>query len=84
MDTSTSTRRCRTVRLFVLRTDPIWAESAGAGRDTRFTFTLPTEEAVAAPRRARPSRLQEPTRVAVVDDHPQTLRYVCEALGPAG
>jgi len=69
----------------------IWAASAGPGRGTRFTFTLPAEEETgggepgAEPRRARPSRQQqERTRVLVVDDDPQTLRYVHEALVPAG
>ena len=64
----------------------IWAESAGSGRGTRFTFTLPAEEQTGAvPRRARPSRQQqERTRVLVVDDDPQTLRYVREALVGGG
>ena len=66
----------------------IWAESDGAGRGARFTFTLPAEETPGseqAPRRARPAGEQrEGTRVLVVDDDPQTLRYVREALAAAG
>ena len=66
----------------------IWAESDGAGRGARFTFTLPAEETPGseqAPRRARPSKEQdERTCVLVVDDDPQTLRYVREALAAAG
>ena len=68
----------------------IWAESEGAGRGTRFTFTIPAEggEAAAvdsARGRARPPReRREPARVLVVDDDPQTLRYVRNALSTAG
>ncbi len=69
----------------------IWAESGGAGRGTRFTFTVPVAEeatvaaAGPAPAPARPSRKgQERTRIVVVDDDPQMLRYVRDALGGAG
>ena len=67
----------------------IWAESGGAGRGTRFTFTLSAaEEAAAADfsgSRARPPReRRDPERVLVVDDDPQTLRYVRKALTSAG
>ena len=69
----------------------IWAESGGPGRGTRFTFTVPVaEEAAAAapdraPARRRPSRKgQERTRILVVDDDPQMLRYVRDALTGAG
>ena len=67
----------------------IWAESGGAGRGTRFTFTVPVAEeasgAAAAPSPSqpppRPSRKgQERTRILVVDDDPQMLRYVRDAL----
>ena len=61
----------------------IWAESAGPGRGTTFTFTVPLAGETAngagatpvAPRKAR-----EKTRILVVDDDPQMLRYVRDAL----
>ena len=66
-------------------------ERWGQGAGTRFTFTVPvTEEAAAAapdraPARPRPSRKgQERTRILVVDDDPQMLRYVRDALTGAG
>ena len=70
----------------------IWAESAGAGKGTRFTFTVPLAEDAgeggatgAAPSRSRSTRDgQERTRILVVDDDPQTLRYVRDALVPDG
>ena len=70
----------------------IWAESGGAGRGTRFTFTIPVaEEAVdRAPAGVLPSRgpaarqAREPTRILVVDDDPLTLRFVRDALAEAG
>ena len=64
----------------------IRAESGGAGRGTRFTFTLPAagEAASSAPRRSRQSRQQrERPCILVVDDDPQTLRYVRAALSQA-
>ena len=68
----------------------IWAESGGLGRGTRFTFTVPlAEEAAidagpgAVPPR-RPRRGREKTRILVVDDDPQMLRYVRDALTLAG
>ena len=67
----------------------IWAESAGTGHGTRFTFTLPVvgdaADAVgAAPDSARPPREgKERTRILVVDDDPQTLRHVRDALAEA-
>ena len=64
----------------------IRAESAGAGRGTRFTFTLPAAEDAAGTAPSRPPRppegLQRPC-ILVVDDDPQTLRYVRDALGEA-
>ena len=70
----------------------IWAESAGLGRGSRFTFTLPVadgaEDGTArgpAPPRPRPSRdLQQQTPIVVCDDDPQMLRYVRNALSEAG
>ena len=69
----------------------IWAESGGAGHGTRFTFTVPVAEEAAGGRtdRGAPSGPGTPpenrrTRILVVDDDPQTLRDVREALLPAG
>ena len=66
----------------------IWAESGGAGRGTRFTFTVPVAgDAGFDPRRERPAPARqdaEQTCVLVVDDDPQTLRYVRDALVEAG
>ena len=67
----------------------IWAESAGVGRGTRVTLTLPVAEgaadaAGAAPNRSRqPRQGKERTRILVVDDDPQTLRQVRDALTEA-
>ena len=70
----------------------IWAESEGPGLGARFIFTLPAVEAagtmppeatpglpVAAPRASMGKR-----QVLVVDDDPQTLRYVRDVLSKAG
>ncbi len=68
----------------------IRAESGGTGQGTRVTFTLPAaeEEGAAAglPRdRPRPAgQRRDPERILVVDDDPQTLRYVRNALSAAG
>ena len=69
----------------------IWAGSGGAGRGTRFTFTVPVAEEAGGKaadpeqHRPQPSREgKERTRILVVDDDPQTLRYVREALSVAG
>ena len=70
----------------------IHAESGGAGRGSKFTFTLPVAEkagagvgGVAAPNRSRTSREgTEATPILVVDDDPQTLRYLRAALSAAG
>ena len=70
----------------------IRAESA-IGRGARFTFTIPVAEEAAAPPVAGPSArapgmtLQEgwePVKILVVDDEPEVLRYVRDALRPAG
>ena len=68
----------------------IRAESAGLGQGARFTFTIPgAEEGGGAPpgqawsRPANRKGAVQP-RILVVDDDPQTLRYVREALANAG
>ncbi len=67
----------------------IRAESAGAGRGARFTFTVPVAGEAGAGASV-PSLLQPPreehqaVRILVVDDDPQTLRYVRNALTEAG
>ena len=70
----------------------IWAESEGVGLGARFTFTLPAtgEVATIGPREipSRTHRAPQPgrdrPRIPVVDDDPQTLRYVRDALTKAG
>ena len=66
----------------------IWAESAGPGQGTRFTFTIPAAEEAAAGSAHSSSRPapegREPTRILVVDDDPQALRFVRDALLTAG
>ena len=66
----------------------IWAESDGLGLGARFTFTIPVagDAAAGVPRlSARRERAEkERTRILTVDDDPQTLRYVRDALARAG
>ena len=70
----------------------IWAESDGPGLGARFAFTLPV--AAEATRLISPipagaseglrSSDQGRTRILAVDDDPQTLRFVRDALASAG
>ncbi|MYJ70015.1 MAG: response regulator, partial [Gemmatimonadetes bacterium] len=69
----------------------IWAESGGVGQGTRFSFTVPVAEEpgtagagrAGADRGTAPQR-REQTRILVVDDDPQALRYVRDAITEAG
>ena len=70
----------------------IRAESDGTGQGARITFTIPVAEEVrpgaaagsvrSSPRPSREGPDQD--RILVVDDDPQTLRYVRDALTAAG
>ncbi|MYB21709.1 MAG: response regulator [Chloroflexi bacterium] len=71
----------------------IWAESDGPGLGARFTFTLPTVEAAGfgspdpsplAAEVASPSERGEKARILAVDDDPEALRYVRDALTADG
>ena len=71
----------------------IWAESDGPGLGARFTFTIPAVEeaphvALCGDRARTPARSRRAgrnrIRVLAVDDDPQTLRYVRDALSEAG
>ena len=68
----------------------IWAESDGPGKGSRFTFTVPVVEGSWSDLAARSgplatgSRPGEEVRVLVVDDDPQALRYLRDALAKAG
>ena len=66
----------------------IWGESDGPGLGARFTFSVPAVEGSAAERhRTAPVTRQEATEgqpILVVDDDPQTLRFVRKALSEAG
>ena len=70
----------------------IWAESDGVRLGSRFTFTVPViEQSVAsverrveaAPARARRREAEQP-RILAVDDDPQVLRYIRDALTRTG
>ncbi len=68
----------------------IWAESAGLGQGTRFTFTIPvsdaarTADAPAAGESHAADDEPDADRILVVDDDPQTLRHVRDTLSQAG
>ena len=74
----------------------IWAESEGPGMGARFTFTIPTVEMSGSGAASGPSPLStrssrravaeagERVRVLAVDDDPQALRYVRDALLKSG
>ena len=74
----------------------IWAESEGPGMGARFTFTIPTVEETGSGAASGPSPLStrswrravveagERVRVLAVDDDPQALRYVRDALLKSG
>ena len=65
----------------------IRADSPGVGQGTRVTFTVPVADDAhrAAPGGALPARDDaEPARILVVDDDPNTLRYVNDTLTEAG
>ena len=71
----------------------IRAESDGPGQGARFTFTLPALEEARSGARTGPPRLStgspagvegEEVRILAVDDDPQALRYVRDALSKAG
>ena len=65
----------------------IWAESAGTGLGARFTFTIPVAAESAdppLPASARSRRRVKDESVLVVDDDPQMLRLIRNALLEAG
>ncbi|MXZ92719.1 MAG: response regulator [Chloroflexi bacterium] len=69
----------------------IWAESDGPGLGARFTFTIPAlgpagylPSVPATARETRASRRQRPVRVLAVDDEPQALRLIRDALVKSG
>ena len=74
----------------------IWAESEGLGLGARFSFTIPTVEETGSGTANGPARLStrssrragaeagERVRVLALDDDPQALRYVRDALLKSG
>ena len=68
----------------------IWAESAGLGQGSTFTFTLPVAggpgdavESLSPSVRSQPEA-RDQARILAVDDDPTVLRYVRDALSRAG
>ena len=70
----------------------IWAESEGLGLGARFTFTIPVADDAGSGSATgfvqsgthSPHKDRQRTRILVVDDDPQTLRRVRDALAAAG
>ena len=70
----------------------IWAESDGEGLGARFTFTIPVVLEAGTDAAAGPARLsgrrkaaeRGQQRILVVDDDPQALRHVRDALAKLG
>ena len=68
----------------------IWAESNGVGLGARFTFTVPVAEEIIADaaslknRFVKPQTTSEPGSILVVDDDPNTLRYIQDILTSVG
>ena len=63
----------------------IWAESDGPGQGARFTFTVPiVEKEPTAGAAEAGSGTEERTRILVVDDEPQALRYIRDVLSKSG
>ena len=70
----------------------IWAESDGPGQGARFIFTVPIAEKIETAGAAEPApfagepgnETQERTRILVVDDDPNALRYTRDVLVKSG
>ena len=65
----------------------IWAESDGPGQGARFTFTVPAVTEAgggASPSRGAQQKAKRRSRILVVDDDPQALSYMRQALSEAG
>ena len=72
----------------------IWAESDGPGLGASFTFTIPTADEAGfvspaplvrvSPRFLRQREAGEQVRILAVDDDPEALRYIRDALVKAG
>ena len=66
----------------------IWAESDGPGLGSRFTFAIPAVKETAARASPRSSSRRQAERsrprILAVDDDPQTLRYIRDALSKVG